>query len=355
MRRPTTRGGSGRLRLRGRQIRCDGRRPAPAALHTWVRNRLQQRRTCASGSRPAAPPIPASMRSRLALLAAAPCRPSPRACSSNGLSAHARSPRAGYDLILLSEILYFLDADGDRRLSLEQIDAALASGADIVGGDVAGVVRPHALRRRMLALDGVKRARPPSAREVPPNGCGSAPPHRSVHAPLVRSRRYDHVVPPVRRNGAPSGFVVAIPARDEAARLPTALRSMAQDGVVRDVIVIANGCTDRTMKLAVTGHPGLRVAVLETGPLPGGVGEARRLGMAAALDAAPDIDRSWPPPMPIAGSDPTGARSRARRWRGPTSSAAASSRSPPSSPACRSLVRRHGAMEDHAAAARGGA
>lgn len=84
-----------------------------------------------------------------------------------------------------------------------------------------------------------------------------------------------------------SGFIVAIPARDEAARLPTALRALAQDGVVRDVIVIANGCTDRTVKLAATGHPGLRVAVLETDPLPGSVGAARRLGMEATLEVAP--------------------------------------------------------------------
>ncbi len=82
-------------------------------------------------------------------------------------------------------------------------------------------------------------------------------------------------------------FVVAIPARDEEARLPTALRSLAADGGARDVLVIANGCTDGTVGLARAGHPGLRVAVLETGVLPGGVGEARRLGMAAALELAP--------------------------------------------------------------------
>lgn len=84
------------------------------------------------------------------------------------------------------------------------------------------------------------------------------------------------------------GFIVAIPARNEATHLPRALAGLARDEVIRDVIVIANGCTDATARLAASAaHPGLRVAVLETGALAGGVGEARRLGMQAALDAAP--------------------------------------------------------------------
>jgi len=80
------------------------------------------------------------------------------------------------------------------------------------------------------------------------------------------------------------GFVVTIPARNEAARLPVALAGLARDGVVRNVIVIANGCTDTTASVArAFAAPALRVAVLETGPLAGGVGEARRLGMKAAF------------------------------------------------------------------------
>jgi len=92
-----------------------------------------------------------------------------------------------------------------------------------------------------------------------------------------------HVPPDWGRDG----FIVAIPARDEVARLPRALASLARDGVARDVIVIANGCTDATASFAREFAARLRVAVLETGPLAGGVGEARRLGMQAALEAAP--------------------------------------------------------------------
>ena len=82
-----------------------------------------------------------------------------------------------------------------------------------------------------------------------------------------------------------SGFVVAIPARDEAQRLPGALRALAADGV-RDVLVVANGCSDETAALARAGALGLRMAVIETGALAGGVGEARHIGLAAALETA---------------------------------------------------------------------
>ncbi|MEM7709166.1 MAG: glycosyltransferase family A protein [Pseudomonadota bacterium] len=83
-----------------------------------------------------------------------------------------------------------------------------------------------------------------------------------------------------------TGFIVAIPARDEAARLPCALDALAADGVPMDVIVIANGCTDGTTAVA-RDFPDLQVAVIETGCLLGGVGAARRLGLRAALSAAP--------------------------------------------------------------------
>ena len=92
----------------------------------------------------------------------------------------------------------------------------------------------------------------------------------------------------IPRDWGRDGFIVAIPAQNEAARLPRALAGLARDKVARDVIVIANGCTDATARIArgfTAG--GLRVAVLETGPLAGGVGEARHLGMQAALKVAP--------------------------------------------------------------------
>lgn len=84
-----------------------------------------------------------------------------------------------------------------------------------------------------------------------------------------------------------SGFVTVIPARDEEQRLPQALDALARDGRVTDVLVVANGCSDATADVAWTGKASLRVALLETVALPGGVGEARRMGMEAALDAAP--------------------------------------------------------------------
>lgn len=83
-----------------------------------------------------------------------------------------------------------------------------------------------------------------------------------------------------------TGFVVAIPARDEAARLPRALDALARDGTAMDVIVIANGCSDATAVIA-RDFPDLPVAVLQTGQLPGGVGAARYLSLRAALAAAP--------------------------------------------------------------------
>ena len=142
-----------------------------------------------------------------------------------------------------------------------------------------------------------------------------------------------------------SGFVVAIPARDEAARLPTALQALAADETVRDVIVIANGCTDGTARFARTGHPGLRVAVLETGALPGGVGEARRLGMQAALDAAPQATILATTDADCRVGPNWGAITIDTLWRADAvcgrivAEPAEFARLPP-------LVRRHGAMEE---------
>ena len=76
--------------------------------------------------------------------------------------------------------------------------------------------------------------------------------------------------------------LAVIPARDEAARLPAALSALATQGVA--VIVVANGCADAT---AAVGRA-LGATVIETPALAGGVGAARRLGMARALGQAPD-------------------------------------------------------------------
>ena len=92
---------------------------------------------------------------------------------------------------------------------------------------------------------------------------------------------------PLPNGWGESGLIVAIPARDEADLLPRALSALSRDRIVRDVIVIANGCRDGTAKIVSSPRRGLRVAVLVTGPLAGGVGEARRLGFAAALDHVP--------------------------------------------------------------------
>ncbi len=83
-----------------------------------------------------------------------------------------------------------------------------------------------------------------------------------------------------------TGFTVVIPARDEEGRLPRALAALAAQGPL-DAIVVANGCTDATARVARGDRPGLAVATIETGALTGGVGAARRLGMALALDRAP--------------------------------------------------------------------
>lgn len=75
--------------------------------------------------------------------------------------------------------------------------------------------------------------------------------------------------------------VVVIPARDEAARIAVCVRSFAAQGVA--AMVAANGCTDDTVARAFAAG----AAVLDLPAHPGGVGEARRIGMAAALDRNP--------------------------------------------------------------------
>lgn len=80
-----------------------------------------------------------------------------------------------------------------------------------------------------------------------------------------------------------SDFALVVPARNEARRLPRALASYARDRAVTDVLIVANGCDDGTADLARSHRGRLRVGVIETGRLDGGVGEARRLGAEVAL------------------------------------------------------------------------
>ena len=79
-----------------------------------------------------------------------------------------------------------------------------------------------------------------------------------------------------------SAPVAVIPARDEAARIAAAVTPLVAAGL--RVVVVANGCADETAARARAAG----AAVIETGVLPGGVGEARRVGMAAALEGMPD-------------------------------------------------------------------
>ena len=86
----------------------------------------------------------------------------------------------------------------------------------------------------------------------------------------------------VPRGWGASGVVAVIPARDEAERLPVALRAFRDQG--SDVLVVANGCRDGTAAAARAAGG----AVIETSPEPGGVGAARRRGLSLAATLAPE-------------------------------------------------------------------
>ena len=78
-----------------------------------------------------------------------------------------------------------------------------------------------------------------------------------------------------------SGVLAVVPARDEAARIPTALAALQAAGA--EVLVVANGCTDQTARIAASHG----AAVLRSEGASGGVGAARRAGMEAARALAP--------------------------------------------------------------------
>ena len=75
--------------------------------------------------------------------------------------------------------------------------------------------------------------------------------------------------------------IAVIPAQNEEARLPSALVPLHTAGVC--TLVVANGCVDRTADVA-RAHG---AAILELDHLPGGVGAARRRGMAMAFSLIP--------------------------------------------------------------------
>ncbi|MGR3485628.1 MAG: glycosyltransferase [Paracoccaceae bacterium] len=77
-------------------------------------------------------------------------------------------------------------------------------------------------------------------------------------------------------------MIAVIPARDEAERLPRAVAALRAQGCA--VMVVANGCTDATAQVARD----CGAVAIEAPVLPGGVGEARAIGFAAAMAVWPD-------------------------------------------------------------------
>lgn len=77
-----------------------------------------------------------------------------------------------------------------------------------------------------------------------------------------------------------SGHLVVIPARNEAARIASCLGALGRQGA--DLLVVANNCTDATAQIAAAHG----AAVLDCHIAAGGVGAARRLGLAEAMRMA---------------------------------------------------------------------
>lgn len=89
-------------------------------------------------------------------------------------------------------------------------------------------------------------------------------------------------VPRIRHSAAPpgwgaTGLLVVIPARDEEERIGPCLDALRGQGV--DALVVANDCVDATARLAEVAG----AAVVDCAIPAGGVGAARRLGMAEGL------------------------------------------------------------------------
>lgn len=74
-----------------------------------------------------------------------------------------------------------------------------------------------------------------------------------------------------------TGCLVVIPARDEVERIPDCMTALERQGA--DVMVVANNCSDATAELARKAG----VAVIDCTIADGGVGAARRLGVAEGM------------------------------------------------------------------------
>ncbi|MDO5371523.1 glycosyltransferase family 2 protein [Paracoccus sp. (in: a-proteobacteria)] len=77
-----------------------------------------------------------------------------------------------------------------------------------------------------------------------------------------------------------SGHLVVVPARNEAARIAACLGALEGQGA--DLLVVANNCTDATAQIAASQG----AAVLDCHIATGGVGAARRLGIAEGMRMA---------------------------------------------------------------------
>ena len=92
---------------------------------------------------------------------------------------------------------------------------------------------------------------------------------------VLRSPRIDSVTVPL--GWGTTGCLVVIPARNEADRIEGCLAALA--GLGADTMVVANNCTDKTGALALRSG----AAVIDCTIPDGGVGAARRLGMAQGV------------------------------------------------------------------------
>ncbi|WP_158555041.1 glycosyltransferase [Fulvimarina endophytica] len=131
--------------------------------------------------------------------------------------------------------------------------------------------------------------------------------------------------------------VAVIPACNEADCLPGALASLKREGL--EALVVANGCTDATANLARAAG----AMVIETPVLQGGVGAARAIGLAAALNEGASVLFTMDADCTLAPG------SAAAIWRGLGRADAVFGRVVPNASEFTALplaVRRHGSAED---------